>query len=318
MIDYKPWALALLIAGAAATPLTALAQDDSQDTTEEDTGAQEDPVVAVVEGEEIRRSDVMKSAAELPPQYQQQIELIFPALVERLVDFKLLDKAAAERDLEEDEEVQARLEAIKTDIMRDVLLSKIIEEEVSDAEVEAAYEQHLEDNPAQEEIRARHILVETEEEAKEIIAQLDEGADFAELAKEKSTGPTGKNGGDLGYFTTDQMVAPFSEAAVALEPGSYTEAFTESLLKAAESRPEVVAITAAMPDSALTSAARTAACAFSCAAVTISAACSMSREDVWAWSRSVSARLRLADCSFVFSTSTSLSSSAHRAAASSS
>lgn len=223
MIDYKPWALALLIAGAAATPLTALAQDDSQDTTEEDTGAQEDPVVAVVEGEEIRRSDVMKSAAELPPQYQQQIELIFPALVERLVDFKLLDKAAAERDLEEDEEVQARLEAIKTDIMRDVLLSKIIEEEVSDAEVEAAYEQHLEDNPAQEEIRARHILVETEEEAKEIIAQLDEGADFAELAKEKSTGPTGKNGGDLGYFTTDQMVAPFSEAAVALEPGSYTE-----------------------------------------------------------------------------------------------
>lgn len=223
MIDYKPWALALLIAGAAATPMAAFAQDDSQDMTEEDTGAEEDPVVAIVEGEEIRRSDVMESAAELPAQYQQQIGLIFPALVERLVDFKLLDKAAAAKDLEDDPEVQERLEAIKTDIMRDVLLSKIIEEEVSDAEVRAAYEQHVEDNPPQQEVRARHILVETKEEAEALIGQLEEGADFAELAKENSTGPTGKNGGDLGYFTADQMVEPFSEAALALEPGSYTE-----------------------------------------------------------------------------------------------
>lgn len=215
-----PWGLALILAGLL--PLAATAQDESQETAAEE-GAQEDPVVATVDGEEIRRSEVMASAAELPPQYQAQLELIFPALVERLVDYKLLDKAAAEKGLGDDEAVQERLEALKADIMREVLLSQLIEEGVSDAKVREAYETYLEENPAQEEIRARHILLESKEEAEEVIVQLDGGADFAEQAKEKSTGPTGETGGDLGYFAAGQMVEPFSEAAFALEPGSYTK-----------------------------------------------------------------------------------------------
>ena len=226
-MNVKPWALALILGGfiGAVTlpPLAALAQsDDSQDTTEEDTGAEQDPVVAVVEGEEIRRSDVMRSAAELPPQYQQQIALIFPALVERLVDFKLLDKAAAEKGLGDDAAVQEQLEQVKADIMREVLLSRVIEDAVTDEKVQEAYDRHIEENPAQQEVRARHILLETQEEAEAVIAELDGGADFAELAKEKSTGPTGEAGGDLGYFTEGQMVAPFAEAAFAMEPGSYS------------------------------------------------------------------------------------------------
>jgi peptidyl-prolyl cis-trans isomerase C len=233
MMNVKPWGLALILGGflggAALLPASALAQsDDSQDVTEEDTGAQEDPVVAVVEGEEIRRSDVLESARELPQQYQQQIGLIFPALVERLVDFKLLDKAAAERGLGDDEAVQEQLERVKVDIMREVLLSRVIEDAISDEQVREAYEAHLETNPAQQEVRARHILLESEEEARTVIEQLDGGADFAELAKEKSTGPTGEAGGDLGYFTQGQMVEPFAEAAFAMEPGSYSESPVET------------------------------------------------------------------------------------------
>ena len=70
--------------------------------------------------------------------------------------------------------------------------------------------------------RARHILVKTEPEAKEIIAELDKGADFATLAKDQSTGPSAAQGGDLGWFSANQMVAPFSEAVIALENGKYT------------------------------------------------------------------------------------------------
>ena len=226
-MNVKPWALALILGGtlgaAALLAMPALAQsDDSQDVTEEDTGAEQDPVVAVVEGEEIRRSDVMKSAAELPPQYQQQIGLIFPALVERLVDFKLLDKAAVDRGLGDDAAVQEQLEEVKADIMREVLLSRVIEDAVTEDKLQEAYEQHIEENPAQQEVRARHILLETKEEADAVIDELDGGADFAELAKERSTGPTGAAGGDLGYFTQAQMVAPFADAAFAMEPGSYS------------------------------------------------------------------------------------------------
>jgi peptidyl-prolyl cis-trans isomerase C len=88
--------------------------------------------------------------------------------------------------------------------------------------VAARYETFLEENPPKQEIKARHILLENEEDAKAVIEALDGGADFAELAKERSTGPSGANGGDLGFFTADMMVADFSDAAFALEPGSYS------------------------------------------------------------------------------------------------
>ena len=81
----------------------------------------------------------------------------------------------------------------------------------------------MEDNPPRDEVKARHILVEEEEQAREIIAELDGGADFAELAEEHSTDPSAEGrGGDLGFFTRDRMVAPFAEAAFAMEPGTHS------------------------------------------------------------------------------------------------
>lgn len=93
----------------------------------------------------------------------------------------------------------------------------------TDAEIEAAYKEQIAASPPQE-FKARHILVETQSEANSIVVELDSGANFAELAKTKSTGPSGPNGGDLGWFGPNQMVAPFSQAVAALEDGAYSKA----------------------------------------------------------------------------------------------
>lgn len=195
----------------------ALAQD-----SDPDTGAEEDPIVAVVDGAPILRSEVAAYAATLPAQYQQAFDQIFPFLVQRLIDLALIDKAAAAEGMSEDEVVQERLARVQTEIMREVYMERLLADAVSDEEVEARYQTFIAENPPVEEVRARHILLETEDEARQVIAALDDGIDFAELASERSTGPSAAQGGDLGYFTAEQMVPSFAEAAFAMEPGSYT------------------------------------------------------------------------------------------------
>jgi peptidyl-prolyl cis-trans isomerase C len=196
-----------------ATPAVVLAQD---------TEAEEDPTIAVVDGTPILHSEVTTYAATLPQQYQQAFDQIFPFLVQRLIDLALIDKAATSDGLAEDEVVQERVVRLRTEVMREVYMERLLAAAVSDQEIEARYQAFLEENPPVEEVRARHILLETEEEAREVIAALDGGIEFADLASERSTGPSAAQGGDLGYFTGEQMVPSFAEAAFALEPGSYT------------------------------------------------------------------------------------------------
>ncbi len=196
-----------------ATPAVVLAQD---------TEAEEDPTIAVVDGTPILHSEVTAYAATLPAQYQQAFDQIFPFLVQRLIDLALIDKAATSDGLAEDEVVQERVARLRTEVMREVYMERLLAAAVSDQEIEARYQAFLEENPPVEEVRARHILLETEEEAREVIAALDGGIEFADLAPERSTGPSAAQGGDLGYFTGEQMVPSFAEAAFALEPGSYT------------------------------------------------------------------------------------------------
>ena len=189
---------------------------------EPDTGAEEDPTVAVVDGTPIHRSDVTAYVATLPAQYQQAFDQIFPFLVQRLIDLALIDKAAAAEGLSEDEVVQQRLSRLQTEVMREVYMERLLADAVSEEDLEARYQAFLAENPPVEEVRARHILLETEDEARQVVEALDGGMDFAELASERSTGPSAAQGGDLGYFTAEQMVPSFSEAAFGLEPGSYT------------------------------------------------------------------------------------------------
>jgi len=210
-----------LIAGAALSAALALAWPAT--AAEEEAAEAEDPVVATVNGQEIFQSEVILAAQSLPPQYQSQVNMLFPLLVERLIDMRLLSIAAEDAGLAEDDEVKQRLEVQKLDVMREVYLERQIAELVTDARVKERYDVFVAENPPEQEVNARHILLENEEDARAVIAELDGGADFAELAKERSTGPSSEQGGDLGYFTKEQMVPEFSEAAFALEKGGHSK-----------------------------------------------------------------------------------------------
>jgi peptidyl-prolyl cis-trans isomerase C len=151
------------------------------------------------------------------------MDLVFPVLVDRLIDLKLLSGAADNADLENDPEVEERVAELKRNVVRDVYLERYIHEAVTEEEIRAAYDEYLEQNPPRPEIKARHILVETREEAEDAIGSLDAGADFAELASDLSVGPSAAQGGDLGWFGEGRMVEAFSDAAFALEVGEYTK-----------------------------------------------------------------------------------------------
>ena len=184
----------------------------------------DDPVVATVNGEEIRQSEVIAEIGNLPPQYQQvPPEVLIPAIAEQMAAGVLIRRAAYDAGLDDSEEVQRRLAQAEERILQEVWLEQSIQERLTEDAMDAAYRAYLDENPPAEEVSARHILVETEEEAEALIDRLDDGADFAGLAQEYSVGPSGAQGGDLGFFERGQMVEPFADAAFALEPGSYTQ-----------------------------------------------------------------------------------------------
>jgi len=144
------------------------------------------------------------------------------AITSELVDIYLLTTNPAAEALSEDPRIKAQIELQGRAVLAQAFASQYLSNNpASDDEILAAYQEQLTMAPALQ-FKARHILVETQAAATALIAQLDEGADFAELAKANSTGPTGANGGDLGWFSPDQMVAPFSDAVAAMEDGAHT------------------------------------------------------------------------------------------------
>lgn len=209
---------------APADPAAAPEEGAPADSAEtQQPPAEQNPVVARVDGEEIRVSDVVASARDLPPQYQAQIQQLFTPLLNRLINQKLLSKEAAAEGLDDDPELQRRLDEQKQVLLRDLYLERKVEESVTEENLTARYEKFASEFQGEEEARASHILLKTEEEARTVIAQLDGGADFASLAKERSEDPAGRNGGDLGFFTREAMVPEFSEAAFAMEVGTYSK-----------------------------------------------------------------------------------------------
>jgi peptidyl-prolyl cis-trans isomerase C len=147
------------------------------------------------------------------------------ATVEReLTDIYLLTTQPKAKEFADDPQVKAQLELQYRGTLAQAVARDFVESNpATDAEILAQYEAQLEQSPAKQ-YKARHILVQSQGEAEDLIAQLEEGADFQALAKEHSTGPSGPNGGDLGWFAPDQMVKPFADAVIALEDGAYTTA----------------------------------------------------------------------------------------------
>ena len=202
----------------------ALATMSAASGAEETPAGAEDPVLAVVNGTEVRRSEVVESAKSLPPEYQAQLDQILPALVERYVDLKLLGDRAAASGLNDDPEVKETLAKLQEDVVREVFLRRYLKERVTDEALQTRYQEFLKNNPPQPEIHARHILVPTKEEAQKAIADISSGKDFSEVATALSKGGSAQNGGDLGYFVKDDMVPEFAEAAFAMQPGEISKA----------------------------------------------------------------------------------------------
>ena len=181
-------------------------------------------VVARVDGVALRLADLEAAQQGLPPQARKlPLEQIYPILLDRLVDGELITEAGRKDHLEQDADLQTRLKRYEDHLIQQAYIERAIKAADSEDQLKARYQKFVQEKPAREEVRARHILVKTEDEAKSVIAQLDKGADFAALAKKYSTDPGAASGGDLGYFTRDEMVPAFAAAAFALPAGQYTK-----------------------------------------------------------------------------------------------
>ncbi|MEN3791663.1 peptidylprolyl isomerase [Fulvimarina sp. MAC3] len=181
------------------------------------------PVIATVGDDEITEADLNAAQQEIGsdfqrlPADQQRI-----AVLAALIDIKALSQEADAASMQDDAATAATIGFLRDRTLHNAYFAKEGVDKVTDDELKARYDKEIAAMEPEEEVHARHILLETEDEAKAVIQELQNGADFVELAKEKSTGPTGPNGGDLGFFAKGQMVPPFAEAAFALEPGSIT------------------------------------------------------------------------------------------------
>src|SRR6516225_9421807 len=184
----------------------------------------EDKVLAKVNGSEIRQSDVALAEEELGPSLAQ----MDPATKDEnvlafLIDMKIVSKAAEDKKVQDSDDFKKRLAFTRNRLLMDSLLASEGKAATSDEAMRKVYQEASKQISGEQEVHARHILVETEDEAKAIKAELDKGADFTELAKKKSKDPGASDGGDLGFFTKDQMVPEFSAVAFALEPGKISD-----------------------------------------------------------------------------------------------
>ncbi|WP_420131561.1 peptidylprolyl isomerase [Rhodopseudomonas sp.] len=208
------------LVGAAATGCLAFALLASPMARAQDA----DPVLAKVNGAEIRQSDVTRAEEELGPSLAQ----MDPAskkenVLSFLIDMKIVAKAAEDKKIQDTAEFKKRLDFARNRLLMDDLLAVEGKAATTDEAMKKVYDDAAKQISGEQEVRARHILVETEDEAKAIAEELKKGADFAELAKKKSKDPGASDGGDLGFFTKDQMVPEFSAVAFALEPGKISD-----------------------------------------------------------------------------------------------
>lgn len=187
--------------------------------------AAKDPVIARVNGFDIHRSDIEDAARSLPPQMRQQPpNKLYSAILDQMVATTLVAQAARHAKVEDEPDVKRQLLLMQDQLIAQVYVHRLVQKNITEAKLKAAYDKYLKSAPPREEVSARHILLSSEADAKAVIAQLEKGADFAALAKEKTTDPAGKaSGGELGWFTKDQMVPEFADAAFKLKKGEFTK-----------------------------------------------------------------------------------------------
>lgn len=220
----RPIALALLIATPAAA-------------------AEPNPVVAAVNGAEIRRGDVEEAYRRLPEQYRGvPLEVLFQPLVASLIDTKLMAQDARRLKIDNEDRFKRDLARLEDQLLERTLLIRRLEEESTEKALRQRYEKFVAEAAKKTEVRARHILVDSEDVANAVIAELQKGGDFAELAKKKSRDPSSASGGDLGFFGEEDMLPDFAKAAFALPLGQFSKTpvntqFGWHVIKVEERRP---------------------------------------------------------------------------------
>ena len=182
-------------------------------------------MVAKVNGRELHLSDVSEAAQTLPDEVRSMPpQVLYPMLLDQMVDREALVLEAQKEGLDKDPQVQRAMARANDTVLQNAILSRAIGPSVTDAALHAKYDAEYANKPGDEEVHARHILVDSEDQAKTIIAQLNKGGDFAALAKENSKDPAAQNGGDLGFFKKTDMVPEFAAAAFGLKAGQWTQA----------------------------------------------------------------------------------------------
>lgn len=214
------WIAATAVMAAFCAPLAAQqASDDTSEAMADEMMSDVDAntVLASVDGVDITLGHVIAAVSLLPAQYQGlPDETLFNGILDQMIQQQLL-AAAAESEI--DRQAELVLENERRAVLAGTFMARVADAPITDEEVQAEYDMIFADFEASEEYNAAHILVETEEEANALVEELGGGADFAELAAERSIGPSGPNGGDLGWFGQGMMVPEFEAAVLDLDVG---------------------------------------------------------------------------------------------------
>lgn len=210
---------ALLAVGALALTACGGESGASSDPQAEASAPDSEDVVARVNGEALTAVDLQ---AQIQAMSRRGQSVNRDRALQELIELELLSQKAESDGLPDQPEIAASIDRQRSSLLAQHLIRARLQDfEVGEKELREAYEERTADIEGTE-YKARHILLEEKEQAEEMIRQLDDGADFAELAEDNSTGPTKSRGGDLGWFSAEQMVEPFMNEVKALEPGNYT------------------------------------------------------------------------------------------------
>ncbi len=193
------------------------------------TPAQQNPIIATVNNDAIRLSDISAWVdTHVPAEQRQQIgqEKLFAAALDNLVSGKALQVMARKQGLDRDPAVARQMQAAADEVLQRAILVKTVLPQVTEEAIKAQYDKQFASKPGEPEVHARHILVDSEAKAKDIIKQLQGGAKFEDLAKKYGDpkDPASAAGGDLGTFKKGDMLPEFSDAAFKLKKGEYTQA----------------------------------------------------------------------------------------------
>lgn len=213
---------------AGAMPALAAPAKKTEATTTQAASKPASPetVVATVDGQKITVADMQGALAQLPPAVMSvPREKIVPLVLGQLISQKAIEVAAKKSKLENDPDVKSAMKQASEAALMNAYIKNKVAPKITDATMKAYYDTHYANKKPEEEVHARHILVDSESKAKDLIAQLDKGADFAKLATENSsdTATAKNNGGDLGWFKSGDMIPDFSKAAFATKENTYTK-----------------------------------------------------------------------------------------------